>query len=114
MNEIETLVSILVLGIALGLVVAHLESRIDEDLWKHVRRICGVAGAIFIVFFVCFGYMVWYCIGLAFFSVVLYERHKRNKYSGHNGFQHRRRGVLPRFGNPYSRREERPQLEEWL
>ena len=114
MNEIEWIVTTLVFGLALGLFVAHLQSRICEDVWKYVRIACGVTGGISIIFFIYFGYMLWYLIGAAFFFVVLYEPHEKDKHPPPNRFQFRRGGVLPRFRNPYSRREERLQLEEWL
>lgn len=115
MNEIELIVSILVFGFVLGLFVAYLQSRTDKDIWGRVKTLCGIVGGINIIAFVYSGYMLWYLIGLVFFFVALYEPHKeKNKYSGHNGFQFRRRDAPHRFRNPYSRREERPQLEEWL
>jgi len=115
MNGVEVWISILVLGVVLGLFIAYSESRIDKDIWKHVRILCAVAGAISIVFFVYFVYMVWYFIGLIFFGVVIYEPHEeKNKYSSHNGFQFRGGDIPHRFRRPYSRREEEPQLEEWL
>lgn len=115
MDEIELVFTILVFGFILGLFVAYLQSRIDKDIWGRVKTLCGIVGGISIIFCVVSGYMLWYFIGLAFFFVALYEPHKeKNKYSGHSGFLFRRRDVPPRFRNPYSRGEERPQLEEWL
>lgn len=114
MNEIELVFDILLFGIILGLGIAYLQSRIDKDIWNHIRMLCGIAGGIFILFFIYFGYMVWYCIGVGFIAIVLYEPHKKDEYLPLNRFQFRERDVPPRFRNPYSRREERPQLEEWL
>jgi len=109
MDITEIAVIMLLLGLLLGLFIAYLQSRVDKDFWSKVKAACVITGGISFLLFMYSASFIWYYIAVIFFTIIMYEPHEGNSPTRlREGF------TSHRFRNPYFRREERPQLEEWL